>query len=177
MGAIKRHILIGVGAALLLLLIYVGIITWAQGIEHALVQAASLWYWVAALAGGFGLQAGLFSFIRQSLRERRAAATASVAASGGISAGSMVACCAHHLADVLPFLGVSGLAAFFASQQVLFLVIGILSNLVGITVMLETIQRHGLCPQVARWWNMGQIKRGTMVSSALIVVALVFRAI
>ena len=177
MGAIKKHILVGMGAALLLPLIYVGIITWAQGIEHALYQAASLWYWVAALAGGFGLQAGLFSFIRQSLRERRAAATASVAASGGISAGSMLACCAHHLADVLPFLGVSGLAAFLASQQVLFLVIGILSNLVGITVMLETIQRHGLCPQVARWWNMGRIKKGTMVSAALIVVALVFRAI
>src|SRR3990172_7504328 len=131
MGAIKRHILIGVGAALLLLLIYVGIITWAQGIEHALVQAASLWYWVAALAGGFGLQAGLFSFIRQSLRERRAAATASVAASGGISAGSMVACCAHHLADVLPLLGLSGLATFLASYQVLFIIVGVLANAVG----------------------------------------------
>jgi len=92
MGAIKKHILIGVGAALLLLLIYVGIITWAQGIEHALVQAASLWYWVAALAGGFGLQAGLFSFIRQALKERRASASASMAASGGLSAGSMLAC-------------------------------------------------------------------------------------
>ncbi len=78
-------------------------------------QTAELWYWVLALAGGFGVQAGLFSFIRQSFRERRAAATASVATSGGVSAGSMAACCAHHLSDVLPLLGLSGLAAFLAN--------------------------------------------------------------
>ncbi len=33
---LKRHVLIGGAAALLLLLIYIGIITWAQGFIHAL---------------------------------------------------------------------------------------------------------------------------------------------
>ena len=174
----KRYILTGVGAAALLLLVYMGIITLAEGIAHALEQTAKLWYWVVALAGGFGIQAGLFSFIRQGLRERKASATASVATSGGVSAGSMAACCAHHLADVLPLLGLSGLAAFLASYQLLFIIIGVLSNIVGITIMLESIQRHGLSQKLAHWqWNMGWIKRGAMVSAVLVIGVIVFRTL
>jgi Cu+-exporting ATPase len=174
----QRHILIGVGASILLFLVYMGIITLAEGIEHALDQTAMLWYWVLALAIGFGIQAGLFSFIRQGLQERKASATASVATSGGVSAGSMAACCAHHLTDVLPLLGLSGLAVFLASYQVLFIIIGILSNVVGITIMLESMQRHGLSQKLVHWhWNMGWIKKGTMVSSVLVIGIIVSRTI
>ncbi len=174
----KRDILIGVGSAILLLLVYTGIVTWAEGIEHAMDQMAELWYWVVALAGGFGIQVGLFSFIRRGLRERKATATASVATSGGVSAGSMVACCAHHLTDVLPLLGLSGLATFLASYQLLFIVIGILSNIVGITIMLETIQRHGLSRKLAHWqWNVGWIKKGAMVSAVLVIGIMVVRTL
>ncbi len=101
---------------------------------------------MVALTGGFGIQAGLFSFIRQSIRERRASATGSVAASGAISAGSMAACCAHHLTDILPFLGLSGVAIFLTDYQIFFIIIGVLSNAVGIAIMLETIQRAMACP-------------------------------
>ncbi len=172
MGAVKRHILVGAGAAVLLIIVYLGLITWAQDWGHALEQTAELWYWVLALAGGFGIQAGLFSFIRQGIRERRAAATGSVAASGTVSAGSMAACCAHHLSDVLPLLGLSGLATFLVNYQVFFIIVGVLSNIVGITIMLETIQHHSLSERLGRWeWNMNWVKKGTMVSAALIVVA------
>ena len=174
----KRHVLIGIGAAALLLLVYAGIIIWAEGIEHVLEQTATLWYWIVALAGGFGVQAGLFSFIRRGLRERKASATASVATSGGVSAGSMAACCAHHITDVLPVLGLSGLAVFLASYQVLFMIVGVLSNMVGITIMLESIQRHGLSQKLANWrWNMGLIKKATIVSAVLILFATVFRTV
>ncbi len=175
MGAMKRHILIGIGAAVLLIIIYLGIITLAQDWTHALEQTTELWYWVLALAGGFGIQAGLFSFIRQSIRERRAATTGSVAASGGISAGSMAACCAHHLADVLPLLGLSGLAIFLVRYQLFFITVGVLSNIVGITIMLETIQRHGLSDRLGRWkWNMNWVKKGAMVLAALIIATTFF---
>jgi hypothetical protein len=169
---VKRHILVGVGAAVLLIIVYLGLIVWAEGFTHALEQTFELWYWVLALAGGFGIQAGLFSFIRQGIRERRAAATGSVAASGTVSAGSMAACCAHHLSDVLPLLGLSGLATFLVNYQVFFIIVGVLSNIVGITIMLETIQRHSLSERLGSWkWNMNWVKKGTMVSAALIVVA------
>src|SRR3972149_4196192 len=75
-------------------------------------RPGELWYGVLALSAGFGVQVGLFSFIRRAIRERRAAATGSVAVSGGISTGSMAACCVHHLGAVLPLLGLSGRAGF-----------------------------------------------------------------
>lgn len=171
----KRHILIGAGAGLLLIIIYAGIIGLAQDWTHVWQQTTELWYWVLALAGGFGIQAGLFSFIRHGIRERRAASTASVAASGSVSAGSMAACCAHHLADVLPLLGLSGVAIFLVQYQLFFIIAGVLSNIVGITIMLETIQRHGLSDRLGRWkWNMNQAKKGAMVSAALALVATFF---
>ena len=158
----KRHIIIGVSASVLLLLVYMGIITLAEGIEHALDQTATLWYWVTALVIGFGIQAGLFSFIRHGLRERRTSATASVATSGGVSAGSMAACW----------------AAFLASYQVLFIIIGVLSNVVGITIMLESIQRHGLSRKLTHWrWNIGWLKKGAMVSAVLVIGVMVFRTL
>ena len=166
----KRIILVGLAAGLLLLAFYFGILTLSQGVEHAIQQSAKLWYWLLALAAGFGVQAGLFDFIRRSLRNRRAA-TASVATSGGVSAGSMAACCAHHLSDVLPLLGLSGLAAFLVNYQLFFIILGVMANVVGVTIMLETIQRHGLCPVLARLQlNMGWVKKGTMISAGLVTL-------
>lgn len=171
----KRHVLVGAGAAVLLLLVYLGIITLAEGLEHALDQTSKLWYWVIALAVGLGIQAGLFSFIRHGLRERRAVATASMATSGGVSAGSMAACCAHHLSDFLPLLGLSGLAAFLMDYQLLLIIAGILSNAVGITIMLETVQRHGLSQRLSRWkWSMSHAKRMVIISAGLILIVTFF---
>ncbi len=176
--SLRRHIIIGVGAGILLLLVYAGVITLAQGWQHMLEETARLWYWIAALAGGFGIQAGLFSFIRRALRERKTSATASIATSGGVSAGSMVACCAHHLGDVLPLIGVAGLTAFLVRYQSFFIILGVLSNIVGITIMLDTIQRHGLCPWVAGWkWDMGRVTKGVMISAGLILAVIGFRAV
>ncbi|MFH1002822.1 MAG: hypothetical protein V1780_01600 [Chloroflexota bacterium] len=171
----RRHVLTGVGAAVLLLLVYMGIISLAGGPEHALEQTYRLWYWVTALAVGFGVQVGLFSFIRQGMRQRQAAATTSVTASGGVSAGSMAACCAHHLSDMLPLIGLSGLAAFLTSYQTAFIVAGILSNLVGITIMLESIQRHQLSRRLSDCrWNMRLVKRRAMVSAGLLMALTIF---
>jgi len=162
----RKHILIGIAAATLLIAIYMGIIIWAESLEHALDRTAELWYWIAALAVGFGIQVGLFSYIRQSMRERRMTAGASLGTSGSVTAGSMVACCAHHLTDVLPFLGLSGLAVFLADYQSVFMAGGVLSNIVGITIMLDTIQRHGLSRRMAAWpWDMNRLKKAAMFSA------------
>jgi hypothetical protein len=146
----KRHIITGVIAGVFLTGLYLGIITLLQDWSHAIDQFARMWYWLAVLAGGLGIQAGLYSFIRREMRARHTSATASVAASGGVSAGSMIACCAHHLTDVLPFLGLTGLATVLVEYQPAFIGTGILSNIVGITLMLDTIQRHNLFSTCSR---------------------------
>ncbi len=166
----KKHIFIGFAAALLLLLVYSGIITWLQGVEHILQQSRQLWYWILALAAGFGIQAGLFSFLRQGMKKRSPETTAAVAASGGVSTGSMIACCAHHVSDVLPLLGISGAAIFVVKYQLFFIIAGVLSNVVGIAIILDTIQHCGLSTRLNKLpVNLGQIKKVTIASSLLIL--------
>ncbi len=164
----RRHILIGLAASLALFSLYFGVITIAQGREHAIQQTRDLLPWLLALVTGFGVQAGLFSFVRQ---RRQAMATASVAASGGVSAGSMAACCAHHLSDVLPFIGLSGAAAFLADYQLAFIVLGLVSNAIGILVMLEGIQKCGMSPRLSAFkLNFGKAKRVALFGAVPLLV-------
>jgi hypothetical protein len=136
----------GIIASTSLLLIYFLIVSIAESFVHAIDQFRYLWYWIALLVTGFGIQAGLYSYIREALKAKKAsgAATSSMAAAGGISTSSMVACCAHHVTDVLPLLGLSAAAVFLTQYQTLFIVIGVLSNLIGITLMLSVIQKQSL---------------------------------
>lgn len=63
-------------------------------------------------------------------------------ASGGTSATAMVACCIHHVTDVLPILGLSAAASFLTRYQRPFMLIGLAMNMVGIIVMLVILYRE-----------------------------------
>jgi hypothetical protein len=143
---IKRPVLWGFVAGLSLLTIYFLILTLANSFSHSVEQFKEMWYWIFILVVGFGIQAALYTYIRGVLkfRKERGVATSSVAAAGGISTTSMVACCAHHVTDVLPILGLSAAVVFLNQFQTLFIVVGVLSNLIGITLMLKIIQKHSL---------------------------------
>lgn len=168
-----RPIFIGLGAAVLLLSVYFGIMTLTEGISGAMGQASGLWYWIAALTAGFGTQAALYSYLRQGIKSKEA--TTSVATSGSVSTGSMVACCAHHLSDVLPMLGLAGLSVFLVRYQVLFIVSGVLSNVVGIAIMLESIQRHLPTSPIAEWkLDLGKVKIGASIMAPVILAGVFF---
>jgi len=65
--------------------------------------------------------------------------------------------------------------AFLVDYQVFFIVLGVVSNIIGIMIMLETIQRHNLCSWVGSWrWNMTQVKKGAMVSAVLVLAVTAF---
>jgi hypothetical protein len=140
----SKPIIIGASAAIGLLIVYLGIVTLANSFSHALEQLAEMWYWITLLVTGFGIQIALYAYARINLREKAKVAKAEVATAGTISTGSMIACCAHHIADVLPILGLSAAALFLVRYQVSLILLGIFSNLIGITVMLGIIQKHGL---------------------------------
>jgi hypothetical protein len=132
-------------AGLLLLSLYFAIVTVANSFAHALEEFRLLWYWIAALVLGFGLQAGLFSYVRRASKIRRTGpAGPAMAVSGGVSTTSMVACCAHHITDIAPFLGVAAATVFLTRFQEAFLALGVASNAVGIVIMLRIIKKHGL---------------------------------
>lgn len=127
------------GAAAILAL-YLGLVTLTSGSwQHARELLAQDRWFVALIVLGFGVQAGLFVHLRRNLHAHRGGAM--TAASGGTSTAAMIACCAHHVTDVLPLLGFSAAAVFLAQYKVPFMIVGILSNVVGIGVMLRLIRR------------------------------------
>ncbi len=140
----NRPITAGASGSIGLLIIYFGILTCVNSLSHALEQFSEMWYWILILVIGFGIQLGLYSYIRFNIGKKVTGATAEVATAGGISTGSMIACCAHHITDVLPIIGLSAAAVFLVKYQLPFILLGIFSNLVGITMMLNIIQKHGL---------------------------------
>lgn len=149
----QKSILWGVAGGILLLSIYFIIVSLANSFSHAIEEFVHLWYWITALTVGFGIQVGLYVHVRQTIQMKKEAkhAASAVAAGGGVSTVSMIACCAHHLTDFLPILGLSAAAAFLSTYQLVFILIGIISNILGITYMLSIISKHHLYFDANRW--------------------------
>lgn len=134
--------ILGAGA---LLAVFFAVVTLSNGsFPSAVDEGKKIWYWIVLLAGGFGLQLGLFVYLKRVVQEHMAGATAEVAAAGTVSTGSMVACCSHALVNLLPILGISAAATLLARYQLPLLLLGVFSNLVGLTIMIGLFQRHRL---------------------------------
>lgn len=142
LGAL-RHVVVGLLAALALLGLYLGLIALAQGWSHAFDQFALDRRYVLAIMTGFGTQVALFGYLR-ALRARAHthAAAGGMAASTGTSTAAMLACCAHHVADVLPVLGLSGAALFLNDYKTELLWLGISMNVAGIAWMLHQVREQ-----------------------------------
>ena len=135
-----RSIAAGVVGAALLLGLYLGIVSLAQGIEHALEQLATDALFVGLITVGFGTQITLFAELRVLDRRHRAAAAVTVAGTG-TSAAAMLACCAHHLVELLPLVGLSAAAVFLNAYKTPLLFVGIGMNIIGIVIIARQLQR------------------------------------
>lgn len=135
---LARPVLVGMSAALGLLIFYLGTITLAQGWDHAVAQLGEDRWFVLAIMIGFGTQVGLYTSLR---RLHLRATTSAVAASTGTSTVAMLACCAHHLTEVFAILGLSGAAVFLNVYKTPLLWLGIAMNLFGIAYLLFKIRQ------------------------------------
>ncbi|NJD27189.1 MAG: hypothetical protein FIA92_02705 [Chloroflexi bacterium] len=134
-----RSVAAGAVGAAALLLVYLAIITIAQGLDHAIEQLAADAIFVGLIALGFGTQIALFVELRAVDRHHRASA-AVTAAGTGTSAAAMLACCAHHLVDLLPLVGLSAAAVFLNAYKTPLFLIGIAMNVVGIIVIARRLE-------------------------------------
>jgi hypothetical protein len=124
---------------------YIGILTWAQGWDYASSQLARDRWYVIPIIVGFGVQAALYTVLRFRLFipiTSTGYAGSMMGASGGTSATAMIACCIHHVTDVLPILGLSAAASYLTRYQRPFMLIGLVMNLIGIGVMLFVLYRE-----------------------------------
>ena len=125
--------------------IYFGILSWAQGWDSALDTFLPNRWYVVPIWISFGIQVALYSILRFRLfvPETSTAPTGAVmGTSGGTSVTAMVACCLHHVTDVLSVLGLSAAATFLTRYQRPFMLTSLGVNLIGILVMLMVLSRE-----------------------------------
>lgn len=136
-----RSVRAGLLAAAGLAALYGAVVGGASGsLGHLRTQVASDWPWLLAILAGFGTQVALMWELRRRHRMNRAAATATGAGTGASAVG-MVACCAHHIADLAPFLGASAAATFLLDYRIPFMAAGIAINAVGVAIASRRLRR------------------------------------
>ena len=111
-----RAAIIGFLGALILLAVYFSIITLISGWAFAWSQFTSFWYFILALSLGFGIQVGFYVFLQAKIKNN-AGAKRMVAVTGGTSGAAMISCCSHYLVNILPIIGISGIASLLGQYQ------------------------------------------------------------
>ncbi len=137
-----RVIFFGALGMLALLALYLGLVSWAEGWSHAVELMLEDAWIVGPILAGFGVQVGLYTYLKTVVHAAGHGAGAMAGAGGGTSTVAMVACCAHHVTDVLPLLGLSAAATFLADYRIPFMVAGLATNLIGIGVMVGVILKE-----------------------------------
>lgn len=135
----------GLFGALFLTGLYFGIVSWAESPQHA---AELFWEdrWIVfPIILGFGVQMALYVILKKRLFipvSHTGPSGKLTGASGGMSTAAMVACCAHHVTDVLPILGLTAAATFLAQYRIAFMVLGLSMTVVGVIYMLVILFRE-----------------------------------
>jgi hypothetical protein len=119
---------------------YAVVVAGASGsIGHLADQVRTDWYLLAPIVAGFGVQVGLVVELRRRRRLARDTAVAGAAGAGGSTVG-MIACCAHHLAEVAPFIAVTGTATFLVTYRLAFMALGLTATAVGIWLAIRRLR-------------------------------------
>lgn len=145
----SKRILLPIGAAVLGMMflagLYFGIMSWAEGFQAAQsLFWADRWF-VLPIIVGFGVQAALYTILRFRLFvpvTTVGPSSALMGASGTTSTVAMLACCVHHITDVLPILGLTAASAFLGQYRSLFMWVGLGTTTLGIAFMLYTLYRE-----------------------------------
>lgn len=125
--------------------VYFGLVSWAESPEHAWFQFLEDALFVVPILLGFGFQVALFTVLRWRLflpQERSGVSGAVTGVGGGTSAAAMVACCAHHVTDVLPIVGLTAATSVLAQYREAFLAAGLAMTLGGSIYMVRVLRKE-----------------------------------
>ncbi len=136
-----KSVVYGTLASALLLAAYFAVLSLVSGWSFAVDQFSQFWYFIVSLAAGFGIQIGLYVYLKRRIAGARGSG-AMLGVTGTTSTAAMISCCTHYLANLLPILGVAGVVTFVAQYQVELFWVGLLFNLAGIGYMASRIIRY-----------------------------------
>jgi Cu+-exporting ATPase len=137
---ILKSAVFGIAAMTALLGVYFVILAAVSGWEFTINQFLDFWYFIVSLAAGFGIQIGLFSYLRNAVRGMDMSGKV-VAVSGTTSTAAMISCCAHYLTNILPVVGAAGAVALVAQYQIELFWFGLACNLAGIIYMTTRVAK------------------------------------
>lgn len=139
---IMLPVIAGLTGAVFLTGLYFGLVSWAESPRHAFEFFWQDRWVVFPIIFGFGVQTALYVILKKRLFVPVASTGSSgmmTGVSGATSTIAMAACCAHHVTDVLPILGLTAAATFLAEFRTAFMLVGLGTTLVGIAVMLVIV--------------------------------------
>jgi hypothetical protein len=127
----------GVLGMVSMVVFYAGILIATTGDAlHLVLFFLDKWYFLGIIFAGFGFQMFLFQKLRLMILKHTLKMAGTSAGANGIA---MAACCAHHAADLLPFVGFAGAVTAY---QDWFLAAVALINVLGIWYMWSRIQKQ-----------------------------------
>lgn len=138
---VAKSIAYGSLASSILLGVYFVTLSLVSGWGFAQNQFASFWYFIVSLAVGFGIQIGLYVYLRNLIRGG-AGSGKILGATGATSTAAMISCCTHYLANLLPILGTAGAVTFVAQYQIELFWLGLLFNIGGIFYIASRIYKY-----------------------------------
>jgi len=137
---ISKATTMGVLATASLLGFYFLILSAVSDWAFTVDQFATFRYYIISLATGFGIQIGLFTYLRSAIHSHCSTGKV-VAVSGTTSTVAMISCCAHYLANILPVIGATGLITLVGQYQVELFWVGLASNAAGILYVTSKVAR------------------------------------
>ena len=135
---IFRSVLNGAVATLILIAIYFITVILVSGWIFTKIQFSQYWFFIVALAIGFGIQISLYSYLRSMIKDT---SRKTVATTGATSTIAMISCCTHYIVNVLPVLGAVGIVTVISQYQIQFFWVGLVFNLIGIIYMSNKVYR------------------------------------
>lgn len=135
-----RSVAIGLLAGALLAAAFVAVVAGTAGWAHLRTQIDDNWWLLFPLLAGFVTQVTLMVELRRRHRLMHTAAV-SVGAGAGVSGVGMVACCAHHLADLAPLAGATGFATFLTDAQRPLMFAGLALNVAAVIYAARLLHR------------------------------------
>ncbi len=135
---VKKSIIYGFLASLVLLVVYFSVLTFVSGWSFAFSQFLRYWYFIISLSLGFGIQIALFTYLKNAVGNMGGSAKVA-AVSGATSTAAMISCCSHYLVNLLPIIGITGLVTIVSQYQVQLFYVGLAFNFLGIVYMLKRL--------------------------------------
>lgn len=128
---ILKSTIYGIIGTIVLLSIFFSVVTLISSWQFAINQFLQFWYFIISLAIGFGIQIGLYIYLKNIIHQKNTSGKI-LAVSGTTSTAAMISCCTHYFANLLPILGTAGFISLISQYQVELFWIGLVFNIFGI---------------------------------------------